>query len=567
MKLTYIKQGAEPVGDGGDQYTGLDRFGRVIDQRWIKNNGAALERVDYGYSRASNRQWRWNRVAANGQDEYYNYDGLYQVKELQRGTLNSAKTSISGTPTWEEDFTYDPIGNWNGYLTKVSGVTDLDQERTHNQANETTEIDGSAATVAHDAAGNMVAVPQVADWSSTNGLKCDAWNRLVEVAEGETTIAQYRYDGMTRRVTKETDKTRHYYYSDQWQIMEERLDSETTAERQFVWGQRYMDDLVLRDRDTDSNGSLNERLYVLHDYFNPTAVVAPNGTVLERYGYDAFGLSRVMTAAFNPRASSNYDWETRYGAYRWDAETGFYQVRFRYLHPTLGRWLSRDPIGERGGIHLYAYVRNTSTNRIDIYGLLDSYIEIHFDVRPANFLPGAAAQIEYKIDDVNGKKIILEEWKQCTDAKGRQGLMLDTYIFSHVIINFKIGTDPSSIVRGSSGRTIADHESAHAQYYTDALQRYSDLADTFKGKCICDKKCVNAISALLKKQYEFGEAERDLRHAKLDCEDNDPMNPRTMVSCAEAKRGSPLEEKVNRLDMELPMAADVARDACVGCGV
>ena len=369
MKLTYIKQGAEPVGDGGDQYTGLDRFGRVVDQRWIKNNGTALERVDYGYSRASNRQWRWNRVAAGGQDEYYNYDGLYQVKELQRGTLNSAKTSISGTPTWEEDFTYDPIGNWNGYLTKVSGVTDLDQERTHNQANETTEIDGSSTTVAHDPAGNMVAVPQVGDWEAANGLKWDAWNRLVEVVEGDTTVAQYRYDGLTRRATKTTDATRHYYYSDQWQIMEERVDAETAADRQFVWGQRYIDDLVLRDRDADHDGSLEERLYVLHDYFNPTAVAAPNGTVLERYGYDAFGLSRVMTAGFNPRAASSYDWEARYGAYRWDAETGFYQVRFRYLHPTLDRWLSRDPIGRKGGVNYFAYALNNAVNSIDLFGL------------------------------------------------------------------------------------------------------------------------------------------------------------------------------------------------------
>jgi len=49
MKLTYIKQTGEPVGDGGDQYTGLDRFGRVVDQRWPQGE-AELERVDYGFS-------------------------------------------------------------------------------------------------------------------------------------------------------------------------------------------------------------------------------------------------------------------------------------------------------------------------------------------------------------------------------------------------------------------------------------------------------------------------------------------------------------------------------------
>jgi len=49
MKVTNIQQsGSPPVGDGGDQYTGLDRFGLVIDQRWIKDSsGADLERVEY----------------------------------------------------------------------------------------------------------------------------------------------------------------------------------------------------------------------------------------------------------------------------------------------------------------------------------------------------------------------------------------------------------------------------------------------------------------------------------------------------------------------------------------
>ena len=368
MKLTYIKQAGEPNGDAGDQYTGLDRFGRVVDQRWPQGS-SELERVDYGFTAASNRQWRQNRVATNGQDEYYNYDGLYQVAELNRGTLNGTKTAISGTPSWTEDFTYDPIGNWDNYLTKVSGVTDLDQSRTHNTANQTTEIDGSTATVSSDLAGNMVKVPQVADWESTFELTWDAWNRLVEVVDGEATVAIYRYDGKTRRTLKTTDPNRHYYYSDRWQILEERVDEETTAERQFVWGQRYLDDLVLRDRDVDADGSMDERLYVLSDYFNPTAIADEDGNVLERYGYNAFGLSRVMNADFEPRSTSDYDWETRYGAYRYDAETGFYQVRYRYLHPTLGRWLSRDPIEEKDDINLYCLSRNRVLNRIDKTGL------------------------------------------------------------------------------------------------------------------------------------------------------------------------------------------------------
>jgi hypothetical protein len=42
---------------------------------------------------------------------------------------------------------------------------------------------------------------------------------------------------------------------------------------------------------------------------------------------------------------------------------------FRAYDPTSARWLSRDPIAERGGINLYAYVRNMPINAFDPLGL------------------------------------------------------------------------------------------------------------------------------------------------------------------------------------------------------
>ena len=114
MNLTYYTSGGSE--DAGDQYTGLDRFGRVVDQRWDLD-GVDLERLKYGYDQASNQVWRQNTVAEGlsaNQDQYYTQDGLYQIKTLQRGTLNANQTGISGTPSWEEDWNYDPLGNWNG---------------------------------------------------------------------------------------------------------------------------------------------------------------------------------------------------------------------------------------------------------------------------------------------------------------------------------------------------------------------------------------------------------------------------------------------------------------------
>jgi RHS repeat-associated protein len=41
---------------------------------------------------------------------------------------------------------------------------------------------------------------------------------------------------------------------------------------------------------------------------------------------------------------------------------------YRYYDPVTGRWPSRDPIGERGGINLYGMVKNDTLNAVDVLG-------------------------------------------------------------------------------------------------------------------------------------------------------------------------------------------------------
>jgi len=44
---------------------------------------------------------------------------------------------------------------------------------------------------------------------------------------------------------------------------------------------------------------------------------------------------------------------------------------FRYMDPETGRWPSRDPIGEWGGLNLYGFVGNDGVNSWDYLGLSD----------------------------------------------------------------------------------------------------------------------------------------------------------------------------------------------------
>src|SRR5262249_3325453 len=90
ISWTYIKQTGESDGEAGDKYVGLDRFGRVVDQRWIDGSGADVDRYQYGYDADGNVNYKLNTLNT-ALSELYGYDGLGQVTSFARGTLNSDK--------------------------------------------------------------------------------------------------------------------------------------------------------------------------------------------------------------------------------------------------------------------------------------------------------------------------------------------------------------------------------------------------------------------------------------------------------------------------------------------
>ena len=63
----------------------------------------------------------------------------------------------------------------------------------------------------------------------------------------------------------------------------------------------------------------------------------------------------------------------RYSTKYFDPETGFYYYGYRYYSPELMRWITRDPIGEEGGVNLYAMCGNSITWQIDYLGLIDVF--------------------------------------------------------------------------------------------------------------------------------------------------------------------------------------------------
>jgi RHS repeat-associated protein len=360
IDLTYVKQGSESNGDAGDQYTGLDRFGRVVDQRWVNTStGTATDRFQYGYDRDSNPLYRDNLVnSAFG--ELYTYDGLDQLASFARGTLNSARTAISGTASRMQSWDYDALGNWDSVTTNGSTQT-----RSANKQNEVTSISG-ATTPTYDANGNMTGD------ETGKTFVYDAWNRLVTVKSGSTTLESFSYDGLNRRVTNTIGSTTTgLYYSAGWQVLEEKVGSSTTT--RYVWSEVYVDAPILRDRDTDADGTLDERLWSQQDAnWNVTALLNGSGSVVERYTYDPFGSLAVYDASYTLRGGgSSYAWVHEYQGLRHDGVSGLDEANRRFYSLTLARWLGIDPIRfDGGGSNFYQFVRNGPVNRTDPTGLL-----------------------------------------------------------------------------------------------------------------------------------------------------------------------------------------------------
>ncbi len=389
------------LGNAGNHYSGLDRFGRPIDIQWIKSS-TALVHARYGYDRSSNRQWRRDEAAHDSspavttEDQWYEYDGLYQVRGFQRGDLVGTVTDhYSGiTPVDQnQSWNYDAMGNWRGFTSDA-----LSQTRQFNKVNEITGLTGPSGVITpqYDPTGNMTVMPSlghpdleppVPEWTEAESLTWDAWNRLVKVTRGGETVAEYTYDALFRRITKTVGElTRRFYYNDQWQIIEEYLNSSSSPQVRYWYGIRDINDIARRQFFATPTST---DLYALRETMNVAALVNDEGTLQQRMAYDAFGTARFMEPDWDP-ATNTAAWPLLFHGHYQDTETGLYQMRFRYYHPKLGVWLSRDPMEETGGLNLQTFTANAPVNYLDPDGRFVPFL-IRLAVGHYKFLGGMIA--------------------------------------------------------------------------------------------------------------------------------------------------------------------------------
>ena len=134
----------------------------------------------------------------------------------------------------------------------------------------------------------------------------------------------------------------------------------------------------------------------------------------------------------------------RYSSRYTDDETGLLYYGYRYYSPALGKWLSPDPIEERGGMNVFGFLGNDPVNAVDVLGMYMTGVGFG---RPNWWQtpPDTRTEYEKALDAI--KELELAEWMtwQTIDMlAGEEGVkaLLEGKIFFGVVIfgrDFVIG--------------------------------------------------------------------------------------------------------------------------------
>ena len=104
-----------------------------------------------------------------------------------------------------------------------------------------------------------------------------------------------------------------------------------------------------------------------HQY-SVTAVTTSTGTIAERYAYSACGQPKILDASGAVLQTSDLSLRYSFTGREWDATLALHHFRARWMSPSSGSFLARDPIGYGGGHSQYELFSSRALSKLDPTG-------------------------------------------------------------------------------------------------------------------------------------------------------------------------------------------------------
>ena len=381
----------------------------------------------------------------NGVVKSYGYDVSSQLTALSY----QLGTSSVGNLT----YTYDLAGR----RTTVGGSygqTNLPSPLAsagYNASNQLVQFGSSALT--YDANGNLTS-------DGTRTYTWDARNHLASISGAVS--ASFQYDPFGRRVGKTIGAATTNYLYDGVNPVQELSGGAPTAN--LLTG-LHVDEFFQR---TDTSGPAN----FLTDALGTTiALTGSTGGTLVQYYYDPYGEVTMTGSSSNPYQFTG----------RENDGTGLYYYRARYYDPSIGRFVSEDPIGFGGGNNFYLYAEDNPALLVDPFGLRCPKAGEPFAVvQTKRKTVGHGVIQTYQVVDINGNPVtnvsVLEHVSTLVSLGGATPQsQQDYYFFPTGEFVDLVGNDHPSIYPYlflETRQTFTAQQNGNTYYLTTVINQY-----------------------------------------------------------------------------------------------
>ena len=338
------------------------------------NDSTQISKYTYTYYVDGNQKSKTESVAGtNKGTTNYTYDGLNRLVSEQAPNKtytyqydsygNRSSLSVTGDETYTTSYTYDKNNRMRNQ-TKTAGtakeITDFWYDPNGNQISSMTVSTGGTGTAG-------VGIALVGADNTNSYSEYNSWNQLIKTMQnGKTSSYTYNGDGLRMSKTVNGVKTSHI-----WDGTNIAADVSGSTVTKYIRGLQLI---------SSKKGS-NENFYTYNGHGDVVQLTNSNGDITKQYSYDAFGVE--IDKADNDTNPFRYC-----GEY-YDTEIDSVYLRARYYRPTIGRFITEDPIMD--GLNWYSYCDNNSVNVSDPSGLYGEEWALPWVRQQRIWMPGVYA--------------------------------------------------------------------------------------------------------------------------------------------------------------------------------